>query len=140
MGYRLKAAVAALSVTFLAGCPETTGPTEKLAVDLEFGIDRPQTEPAFVVEPGTGEITVRGNFEAPCSLSASAGADVTDDDLSLRVYPHQPRDGCRQVLDTVGYQAVIRGIPAGTYMLSIFHEYPGSVTTLFSIRPLVVVP
>ena len=141
MGYRLRAAVAAQSIAFLAACPETTGPTEKLEVDLEFGIDRPQTEPAFVVEAGTGEIIVRGNFEAACRpYSASVRADVTDGDLGLHVYAHQPTDGCRQVLDTAGYQAIIRDVPAGTYSLFVFHEYPSGATTLYLMESQVVVP
>lgn len=138
--YRLKAAAAALYIAFLTGCPPTTGPTEELEADFEWGINRLQTEPAFVVNSGTGEITLRGYFETPCTpFSAIARAEVTDNHITLTVYARQP-EGCRQVLGTVGYQAIIRGVPAGTYALFVSHTYPiSSATVGVMMEPQVVV-
>lgn len=140
MRYRLKAAVAALSMAFLAGCPPTTGPTEELEVEFAWGIDRPQTEPEFVVEPGTGEITLRGSYETPCSGYTAIGrAETTDNHITLNVYGRQP-DGCRQAVGTVGYQAKIRAVPPGTYVVSVAHNHPVSgATTLILVGSQVVV-
>lgn len=140
MRYWLRGAVAVLSIVFLAGCPDSTGPTEELAVDFAFGIDRPQTEPAFVVNPGTGEITIRGYYETLCSgYSATVRAYTTDNRLTLYVYGRQP-DGCRHVISTVGYQAIIRAIPAGTYEVSVAHNNPiNDATTRILVGSQVVV-
>ena len=140
MRYRLKTAVAALSIAVLAGCPATTGPTEELDVDFEWGINRLQTEPAFVVNPGTGEVTLRGNYETPCSGYTAVGrAQTTDNHLVLYVNGRQP-DGCRQAVGSVGYQATIRAIPPGTYAVSVAHNYPVSgATNLILVGSQVVI-
>jgi hypothetical protein len=140
MRYRLKAAVAALSIAFLTACPPTTGPTEELDVDLRWGIERLQTEPAFVVEPGTGEIVIRGYFETPCTpYAARAVADLTDNHVSLVLYARQP-EGCRQAIDTVGYEATIHGVPPRTYTLFVSHTYHTGATELFMADSQVAVP
>lgn len=140
MGYRLKAAVAVLSIAFLAGCPATTGPTEKLDVDFEWGINRLQTEPAFVVNPRTGEITIRGYYETPCGgYSAIGRAETTDNHLTLYVYGRQP-DPCPREIGSVGYQATIRAVPPGTYDVSVAHNYPiSNATTLILVGSQVVI-
>lgn len=140
MGYRLKAAVTVLSIAFLAGCPDSTGPTEELAVDFEFGINRLQTEPAFVLNPGTGEITIRGYLETQCTpYSASARAELTDNHITLDVRGRQP-DGCRQEIGAVGYQATIRGVPAGTYAVAAAHTNPvndATTATMLGLQAVV---
>jgi hypothetical protein len=129
MGYRLKAAAAALAIAFLAACADPMGRTTKeltkeLEVDLEFGIKRLQTEPAFVVNAGTGEITIRGYYVASCGgYTATARAQLTDNHLTLYVHGVQP-SGCRQSISSVGYQATIRAVPAGTYDVDAAHTYP----------------
>ena len=133
MLYRLKAAFAMLSIACLAACPDSTGPTEKLAIDFEFGISRLQTEPAFVLNPGTGEITIRGYFERPCSpYSAIARAEMTDNHITLHVRGIQP-DACFGAIGSVGYQAIIRGVPAGTYAVAAAHTDPISDATTLTL-------
>lgn len=137
---RLAAAALVASIAFLAACPDSTGPTESLEVDFAFGINRLQTEPAFVVNPGTGEITLRGYFEAPCTpYSATARAHVTDNHITLNVYGREP-DACRHAIGAVGYQATLRAIPAGTYEVNVIHNYPiSNATVLFLAGSQVVV-
>jgi hypothetical protein len=49
-----------LFAALLAACSSATGPGDGRSVDLAFGIDRLQTEPAFVVSDGNGEVKIRG--------------------------------------------------------------------------------
>lgn len=143
MGYRLKAAAAALSIAFLAACAdptESTGRTEELEVALEFDIKRLQTEPAFVVNAGTGEITIRGYYVEMCGgYTGTARAELTDNRLTLYVHGIQP-SGCRQSIESVGYQATIRAVPAGTYAVDVGHTGPtNTLTTPITLASQVVV-
>lgn len=73
MSYRKIAAL--LLACLLPACDDPVAPTPA-EVDLAFAIQRPQTEPRFLVTEAGGEVTVRGYMLTPClGYKARAEAD-----------------------------------------------------------------
>jgi hypothetical protein len=97
------------------------------SVDLDFGIQRLQTEPAFVVSDGNGEVKIRGTFRAPCtSYRGDADATVSPGVLTVRLTASNTGIPCLEVLTDFGYEANVRDVPSGTYRLRVVHAVAGS--------------
>jgi hypothetical protein len=120
-----------------AACSDATGATQPGSVDLDFRIERLQTEPEFVVRDGNGEVKIRGNFLAPCSgYQGTAEADVLLHVLTVRVTGTQ-NGICFAALENIGYEATVRDVPPGTYRLVVVHatnDRPGAVALDTSVR------
>lgn len=114
---------ALLLVSLLPACdnPAASTPAE---VDFAFDIQRPENEPRFVVSEGRGEVTVRGDMRTPCiGYEARAEADRALRTVEVRIIGSAPGP-CFAALSTYGYQATVRGLPAGEYRLRVIHSYP----------------
>src|SRR6476620_10098206 len=118
----MRLSLALLFTGLLAACSDATGIPDPRPVDLAFRIERLQTEPEFVVSDGNGEVKIRGYFHAPCSgYQGSAEADVSPSVLTVRLTGTQ-NGPCFAVLESIGYQATVRGLSSGTYRLLVVHE------------------
>lgn len=118
--------LALLFTGVLAACSDATGPRSGPTVDLAFGIQRLQTEPAFVVSDGDGAVTIRGYFQAPCSgYQASAEADVSRGVLTVRLIGTQ-NGPCFAAIQSIGYEVTVRNLPPASYHLLVVHEIAGS--------------
>jgi hypothetical protein len=118
--------LALLFAGLLAACSDATGATRQ-RVDLDFGIQRLQTEPAFVVSDGGGEVKIRGYFQAPCSAyEADADAIASQGVLTVRVTASYTGAPCLDVVASIGYEANVRDVPSGTYRLRVVHAVVGS--------------
>lgn len=114
---------ALLLACLLAGCDDATAP-HPAAVDLAFDIERAQTEPAFLVSEGDREVTVRGTLRTPCvGYDARAEANRSLRTLEVRIIGIDP-GLCFHALGSYGYQATVRGLPAGEYRLRVVHTWP----------------
>ncbi|MBW3572623.1 MAG: hypothetical protein KY467_16085 [Gemmatimonadetes bacterium] len=127
MRHRVLAAAALLLSAALAAC--SGNPAASIRgpeVDLAFGIQRLQNEPAFVVTGGVGEVTIRGYFRAPCTpYEARAETDLATGTLTVRLLGQQPR-ACRDAVVNLGYQADVRALAAGEYRLHVIHTLPAT--------------
>jgi hypothetical protein len=118
---------ALLFAGLLAACSNATGPGNGHSVDLAFRIDRLQTEPAFVVSGGGGEVRIRGYFLAPCSgYQGSAEADVSMGGLTVQVTGTQSGP-CFAATESIGYEATVRDVPPGSYRLLVVHAIGGVI-------------
>jgi hypothetical protein len=114
---------ALLLACLLAGCDDATAP-QPAAVDLAFDIERPQTEPPFLVSDGDGQVTVRGTLRTPCiGYTARAAAKRVLRTVEVRIIGINP-GLCFHALGNYGYQATVRGLPAGEYHLRVVHTWP----------------
>ena len=85
-------------------------------------------EHAAAAEGGSGTVTVRGAAAAPTPCHTLSGeAAESGGGLVLRVAVSPDPDAmCAQVIASLGYTAVLRGVPAGEHALRVVHTYPGS--------------
>ncbi len=133
----IRQTITLLFASLLAACSDATGATQPQRVDLDFRIERLQTEPAFVVSDGNGEVKIRGNFLAPCSgYQGSAEADVLLHVLTVRLTGTQ-NGICFAALENIGYQATVHNVPPGVYRLVVVHainDRPGAVALDTSVH------
>ena len=121
MSYRLNLAL--LLALPLAACAEPVAPTAA-PVDFAYPLQRLQTEPAFVVTENDGEVSVRGYLRTPClGYDARVEAERSGSTLKVRIVAINPGI-CATAIGTYGYQATLRGVPAGEYQLRVEHVYP----------------
>jgi hypothetical protein len=122
----IRLSLALLFAGVFAACSDTTGVPDGRRVDLEFGIERLQTEPAFVVSDGNGELKIRGYFHAPCSgYVADAEAIVAAGVILVRVAA-TPHGFCFGAIADIGYEATVHDLSSGSYRLRVVHTLPGS--------------
>lgn len=123
MPYRTIAAL--LLACALTACDDATG-SQQAAVDFAFDIQRPPTEPEFLVSDGTGQVTVRGNFSTPCvAYHARAEASRSSGTLEVRIIGVDPGP-CFDAIGNYGYQATVRNLPSGDYRLRVVHAWPAT--------------
>ena len=76
---------------------------------------------------GTGTITVRGTISTPNPCYALSGAAASEGrTLTLTVTGRSNAEACIQSIGTLGYDATLRGVPAGSYTLRVVHAYVGT--------------
>ncbi|HEX6745835.1 MAG TPA: hypothetical protein VF092_00870 [Longimicrobium sp.] len=118
----LRAAAAAVSLALLAACGDSTGSTA-LAVDLGLRAIDPFEPPAFTATSNAaGTIVIEGFFgiggcDEPRATAHRQGDRVVFE-LELR---DNVRTGCNDLAVLLGYAALVRDVPPGTYHLRVHH-------------------
>ncbi len=76
---------------------------------------------------GTGTVAVRGTISTPNPCYALSGTAAREGStLTLTVSARSNAEVCIQVIGTLGYDATLRGVPAGSYTLRVVHTYAGT--------------
>jgi hypothetical protein len=76
---------------------------------------------------GTGSVTVRGTISTPNPCFALSGAAASEGrTLTLTVTARSNAEVCVQSIGTLGYDATLRGVPAGSYTVRVVHTYVGT--------------
>ncbi len=76
---------------------------------------------------GTGTVAVRGTVTTPTPCHALSGAAASEGrTITLTVTARSNAEMCVQALGTLGYEATLRGVPAGSYTLRVVHAYVGT--------------
>lgn len=76
---------------------------------------------------GTGSVTVRGTISTPNPCYALSGAAASEGrTLTLTVTARSNAEVCVQSIGTLGFDATLRGVPAGSYTLRVVHTYVGT--------------
>jgi hypothetical protein len=84
-------------------------------------------EHAAAVEPAPAGFLVRGALPAPTPCHTLAATVHDSGMIVLRITVTADPDAmCAQVIATLGYEAVVGGLPAGEHRLRVVHGYPGS--------------
>ena len=105
-------------------CDSSTGP-ERVESTLDFGIQRPQTEPAFLVTPSEDAIHIRGYFEELCTgYTAQSRATLENGVLKVTISGRHP-DACHPAITSIGYEATVTA-PRSFASLVVVHEWKGT--------------
>jgi hypothetical protein len=84
-------------------------------------------EHVATAEPSPGGIVVRGALPAPTPCHTLAATVEDAGPIVLRIAVTADPDAmCAQVIASLGYEAVVGGLPAGEHRLRVVHAYPGS--------------
>jgi hypothetical protein len=76
---------------------------------------------------GTGTVAVRGTISTPNPCYALSGTAAREGStLTLTVSARSNAEVCIQSIGTLGYDATLRGVPAGSYTLRVVHTYVGT--------------
>ncbi|HEX8360169.1 MAG TPA: hypothetical protein VF613_08680 [Longimicrobium sp.] len=76
---------------------------------------------------GAGTVTVSGTVSTPNPCHALSGAASREGStLTLTISARSNAEMCIQSIGSIGFDATIRGVPAGRYTLRVVHTYPGS--------------
>jgi hypothetical protein len=76
---------------------------------------------------GAGTVTVTGTVSTPNPChDLSGAATLQGSTLTLTVSARGNADMCIQSIGAIGFDATLRGVPAGSYTLRVVHTYPGS--------------
>jgi hypothetical protein len=118
-----------LFLGFVIACGGKT-PTAPDSAFLRFApreAERGSDESA-TAETGQGQIAVRATLAGPDPCRAvEAELDQNDREVTLRVFVRpNGAEVCVQVLGRFAYDAVIEGLPRGTYVLHVVHAYPST--------------
>ncbi len=89
-----------------------------------------QREPGTAADAatgGAGTVTVGGTVSTPNPCHTLSGAAAREGStLTLTVTARSNADMCIQSIGSLGFDATLRGVPAGSYTLRVVHTYPGS--------------
>jgi hypothetical protein len=107
------------------GTPPSTAPAGgPITVELRQRAASGDTDGAT---GGTGTVTVRGSMPAPNPCYTLSGAAASEGRTLTLTVTGRPGDGmCAQMIATLGYDATLRGVPAGSYTLRVVHTYVGT--------------
>ena len=112
------------SLLVFAACDSLVEPRGSVPVEFSFGVHRPANEPAFLVQPGTDALVVRGMFRTPCQpYHARASVDVVERTLVLRIVGEASGDCPQDAVVSVGYQALVRAPSSEYTRVRIRHEW-----------------
>jgi hypothetical protein len=101
--------------------PASVGP---ITVELK---QREQGEAPNAATGGAGTVTVSGTVSTPNPCHALSGTAAREGStLTLTVSARSNAEMCIQSIGAIGFDATIRGVPAGSYTLRVVHTYPGS--------------
>jgi hypothetical protein len=76
---------------------------------------------------GTGTVAVRGSLSAPNPCHVLTGTAAREGrTVTLTVASRASGNPCIQSIGTLGYDATLAGLEAGTYSLRVVHTYPGT--------------
>ena len=124
---------ALLVVPLLLACSMNTpgdGGTASSASAAPVTVELTQRAPAADTDGatgGTGTVAVRGTITTPNPCFKLAGAAAREGStLTLTVTASPGAEVCVQSIGTLGYDATLRGVPAGSYTLRVVHTYVGT--------------
>ena len=101
--------------------PAAAGP---ITVELK---QREPNEAGDAATGGAGTVTVSGTVSTPNPCHVLSGAAAREGStLTLTVSARSNAEMCIQSIGSLGFDATIRGVPAGSYTLRVVHTYPGS--------------
>lgn len=76
---------------------------------------------------GAGTVTVSGTVSTPNPCHVLSGAAAREGStLTLTITARSNAEMCIQSIGTLGFDATLRGVPAGSYTLRVVHAYPGT--------------
>jgi hypothetical protein len=105
-------------------------PTQAPAPGGPITVELKQREPGGAPDGatgGTGTVAVRGTISTPNPCYALAGAAASEGrTLTLTVTARSNAEVCVQSIGTLGYDATLRGVPAGSYTVRVVHTYAGT--------------
>ena len=76
---------------------------------------------------GAGTVTVRGSLSAPTPCHVLGGTAARDGrTVTLTIAARAGENACIQSIGTLGYDATLAGLEAGSYSLRVVYTYPGT--------------
>jgi hypothetical protein len=118
-----------LLLAFVIACGDKA-PTAPDTVFLRFTprVAEPGSGESVTVETGQGQIAVRATLSGPDPCrTLEAELDQNDREVTLRFFIRPSGGGvCVQIIGGFSYEAVIEGLPRGTYGLQVVHAYPST--------------
>jgi hypothetical protein len=103
---------------------DAPAPAGPITVDLK---QRATGDAPDAATGGAGTVTVSGTVSTPNPCHALSGTATRDGStLTLIVTARSNAEMCIQSIGSIGFDATIRGVPAGSYTLRVVHTYPGS--------------
>jgi len=76
---------------------------------------------------GAGSVAVRGTITTPDPCYRLSGAAAQEGRTLTLTVTARPGEGmCVQTIGTLGYDATLRGVAAGSYTLRVVHTYVGT--------------
>jgi hypothetical protein len=107
--------------------PSSSGSDPRLTVEITARqlSSTPDQDSAHASAEG-GRVKVEGSVTTPTPCYDLAGeASREGRTVTLTVEARRKEGGCIQMIAAFGYQAAVRGLPAGSYALVVRHAYPG---------------
>ena len=117
-----------LLLAFVIACGGKT-PTAPDRASLRFTPRVPESATDSVTaEAGQGQITVRSTLRGPDPCRRLEGElEQTGREVTLRVFIRPSgAEVCVQVEGRFAYDAVIEGLPRGSYVLQVVHTFPST--------------
>ena len=101
--------------------PAAAGP---ITVELK---QREPNEAGDAATGGAGTVTVSGTVSTPNPCHVLSGAASREGStLTLTLTARSNAEMCIQSIGSLGFDATLRSVPAGSYTLRVVHTYPGS--------------
>ena len=114
----------------IVGISACSSPSEPAAEDarLEFRAEKAQAfveSPEITVTGGNRTVTIVGGLSTPCAGYTLNAEAIHASAITLRVIANANSSGggCYTVVETFVYEAVLRGLPAGTYAIRVLHVF-----------------
>ena len=111
-------------IPFAFACESSTDSGEPVDVAFDFGIQRPQIEPAFMVQStDDGDVIVRGYYEALCTPYLADAKSRLDGNVLILTVTGRASDACHHAITPIGYQARVDGVADDIATVRVMHEW-----------------
>ena len=117
-----------LAVVMACGGQTPTAPDTAFLRFTPRALELGSAESFVTAEASQGQIAIRASLLGPDPCRTLEGEfDQRDREITLRVFIRPSGAGvCVQVIGGFAYDAVIEGLPRGTYVLQVVHTYPST--------------
>lgn len=108
--------------------PSSSGSDPQLTVEITARqLSSTPDEDSARASADSGRVAVEGSVTTPTPCYDLVGdASREGSTVTLTVEARRKEGGCIQMIAAFGYDATIRGLPAGSYTLRVLHAYPGA--------------